>query len=71
MKLNRPRFRRYLLTYLSQRLRPAGRALLGIWFAAALQGSVSLDLPLYHIWSFTSVTLGVAWLWALVALPKV
>lgn len=71
MKLNRPRFRRYLLTYLSQRLRPAGRALLSICFAAALQGSVSLDLPLYHIWSFTSVTLGVAWLWALVALPKV
>lgn len=71
MKVNRSRFRRYLLTYLSQRLTPAGRALLVIWFAAALQGLVSLDLPLYHIWSFASVTLGVAWLWALVALPKV
>jgi uncharacterized protein (DUF58 family) len=58
------------LTYLSQRLTPAGRALLVIWCAAAVQGSGSLELPLYHIWSFTSVTLGVAWLWALVALPK-
>jgi uncharacterized protein (DUF58 family) len=71
VKLNRSRFRRYLLIYLSQRFTPTGRALLVIWFATALQGSVSLDLPLYHIWSFTSVTLGVAWLWALVALPKV
>ena len=69
--MNRSRFLRYLSTYLSQRLTPAGRALLLIWFAAALQGSVSLELPLYHIWSFTSVTLGVAWLWALVALPKI
>lgn len=71
VKVNRPWFRRYLLIYLSQRLTPTGRALLVIWFATALQGSVSLDLPLYHLWSFTSVTLGVAWLWALVALPKV
>ena len=71
MKLHRPRCLRYLLIYLSQRFTPTGRALLVIWCAAALQGSVSLDLPLYHIWSFTSVTLGVAWLWALVVLPKV
>jgi uncharacterized protein (DUF58 family) len=71
VKVNRPRFRRHLSIYLSQRFTPTGRALLVIWFAAALQGSVSLDLPLYHIWSFASVTLGVAWLWALVALPKV
>jgi uncharacterized protein (DUF58 family) len=71
VKVNRPRFLYYLLIYLSQRFTPTGRALLVIWFATALQGSVSLDLPLYHIWSFTSVTLGVAWLWAWVALPKV
>lgn len=71
VKVHRSRFLRYLLIYVSQRFTPTGRALLVIWFAAALQGSVSLDLPLYHIWSFTSVTLGVAWLWALVALPQV
>ena len=71
VRVHRSRFLRYLWTYLSQRLTPTGGALLVIWFAAAVQGSVSLDLPLYHIWSFASVTLGVAWLWALVALPKV
>ncbi len=62
---------RFAFTYLTQRLTPAGRSLSLIWFIAALQGSVSLDIPIYHIWSFTTVCLATAWLSSFLAVPKI
>ncbi len=61
---------RAALTYFTQRLTPAGRSFFIIWFVAALQGSVSLDIPIYHIWSFTTVCLAVAWLSSFFAVPN-
>lgn len=59
---------RFFFTY---RLTPAGRSLFFIWLIAALQGFVSLDIPIYHIWSFTTVCLATAWLSSLIAVPKI
>jgi uncharacterized protein (DUF58 family) len=61
---------RFLLTYLTQRLTPAGRSLFLIWLIAALQGSVSLDIPIYHIWSFITVCLALAWVTSRFAVPN-
>lgn len=55
------RILRASFTYLAQRLTPAGRSLFLIWLIAALKGSVSLDIPIYHIWSFTTVCFALAW----------
>lgn len=62
---------RVLRFFVTRRLTPAGRSLFVIWFIAALQGSVSLDIPIYHIWSFTTVCLALAWLSSLIAVPKI
>jgi uncharacterized protein (DUF58 family) len=62
---------RFFCTYLTQRLTPAGRSLLLIWLISALQGSVSLDVPIYHIWSFTTVCFALAWLTSRFAVPKI
>ena len=50
--LKLPRWLRRLYTALSQRLTSAGWALLTIGLVASLQGSISLDIPTYHIGSF-------------------
>ncbi|ETX08985.1 DUF58 domain-containing protein [Candidatus Entotheonella palauensis] len=62
---------RVLRFFFTRRLTPAGRSLFVIWLIAALQGSVSLDIPIYHIWSFTTVCLALAWLSSLMAVPKI
>ncbi len=59
-----------LINFFAKRLTPAGRSLFIIWFIAALQGSVSLDIPIYHIWSFTTVCLATAWLSSFIAVPN-
>ena len=61
---------RGLSTYLARRLTPAGRALLLIWFVSGLMGSSDLNIPIYHIWSFATVTLVLAWFLAFFATPK-
>jgi uncharacterized protein (DUF58 family) len=38
---------------------------------AALQGSVSLDIPIYHIWSFTTACFALAYLMSRFAVPKI
>ncbi len=63
------RLLRVAFTYLTQRLTPAGRSLFLIWLIAALQGSVSLDIPIYHICSFTTVCFALAWLTSRFAVP--
>lgn len=68
-RLTRRRFFRLFLGFLSNRLTPAGRGLLLVWVVSALQGSVSLEIPIYHVWAFTTVTLGVAWLLSWFAVP--
>ncbi|WP_089717400.1 DUF58 domain-containing protein [Candidatus Entotheonella palauensis] len=62
---------RVLHFFFTHRLTPAGRSLFMIWLIAALQGSVSLDIPIYHIWSFTTICLALAWLSTLRGLPKI
>ena len=61
---------RLCTTYLTQRLTPVGRSLSLIWLIAALQGSVSLDIPIYHIWSFTTVCFALAWMTSRFAVPN-
>ncbi len=61
---------RLFFTYLTQRLTPAGRSLLLIWMVAGLQGSVGLDIPIYHIWSFTTVCFALAWITSRFAVPN-
>ena len=70
MSGRRGRALRFCLTYLSQRLTPAGYALCLIWLIAALQGSTSFATLLFHIWSFTTVCLALAWLTSHFAAPN-
>ncbi len=62
---------RVLRFFFTRRLTPAGRSLFVVWCIAALQGSVSLDIPIYHIWSFTTACLTLAWLSSLMAMPNI
>lgn len=45
--------------------------MLFIWLITALQGSLSLDIPIDHIWSFTTVCLATAWLSSRMAVPNI
>ena len=69
MSGRRRRALRFCLTYLSQRLTPAGYALGLIWLMAALQGSTSFATLLVYIWSFTTACLALAWLISHFAAP--
>lgn len=60
-----------VIYFFTKRLTPAGRSFLFVWLIAALQGSVSIDIPIYHIWSFTTVCLAAAWLSSFLAVPKI
>lgn len=62
---------RFFVTYLTQHLTPSGRAFCLVWLIAAMQGSVSLEIPIYHIWSFTTVCLALAWLTSRFAVPNI
>ena len=70
MSGRRGRALRFCLTYLGQRLTPAGYALCLVWLIAALQGSTSFATLLFHIWSFTTVCLALAWLTSHFAAPN-
>ncbi|MGE3538288.1 MAG: DUF58 domain-containing protein [Candidatus Tectimicrobiota bacterium] len=62
---------RLLWLYGSLKLTPAGQALLLLWFVAAGQGAVEdLVLPIYHLWAFLTMVLGVAWLLSKVTVPR-
>jgi uncharacterized protein (DUF58 family) len=61
---------RWLASYVSSRFTPAGQALLVVWVVSAGQGAVSLELPIYHVWAFVTVTLGLAWLLSWWAVPR-
>lgn len=71
MRLRHRKLPRLLLGYFSARLTPAGEAMMLLWAVSAVQGAASLDIPIYRLWAFVTVVLGVAWCLSWVAVPQV
>ena len=70
-RLIRRKLPRLLWGYYAVNLTPTGQALVLLWIVSAGQGAVEdLALPIYHIWAFLTLTLGVAWVLSWVSVPK-